>query len=98
MPPSPIDQSQDANQAARRAIEIANQAAQTARENASQARDVARETANRAAREDIRRPRDLPLPRPRLSSRRGRRPRLERGARRSPPPPRRPSTTPPTPP
>ena len=96
MPPSPIDQSQDANQAARRAIEIANQAAQTARENASQARDVARETANRAAREAsqardvdretanraareaIRRPRDLPLPRPRPSSRRGRRPRLER--------------------
>ena len=64
MPPSPIDESQDANEAARRAIEIANQAAQTARENASQARDVARETANRSAREAIRRP----------SSRRGRRP------------------------
>mgnify|MGYP000912065424 CR=1 FL=1 len=70
MPLSPVDQSQDANESARRAIEIANQAAQTARENASQARAVARETANRAAREAIRRPSDLPRP----SSRRGRRP------------------------
>jgi hypothetical protein len=70
MPSTPVEQSRNANEAAQRAIENANQAAQIARENASQARDVARETANRAAREAIRRPRDLPRP----SSRRGRRP------------------------